>query len=379
MRRARLHFVALSRTGARTRRPAPLVPDDNRNPGRTTDTSRLGCRSGGLGPPVTVGSGSADPFNTARLPRPVPSLARPVSCALSGQRRLRDRQVGCGHGRQPGDDGQAVPAPRSGLPLPRAAEGPGMRPGSPRRDRRVLPGLRCGGTAGSLRREHGELSAVGSSSTTRRPSECLDVLRPRRSPFGTGGGGTAPWLDFRHPRLVIAASLAKGFGVPLAVVAGARRLIERYERSSETRTHCSPVAAPALHAAENAIAFNHHAGDRARASLSQLVSRLRRKLLATALEPAGGLFPALSIAGTNGLSSEELHRCLQRMEIQTVLQRQRVSGEPRLGVLITALHGNRDIDRLAEALLGLLEGLPEHQTNIRKRGERDGLRSGIRI
>ncbi len=200
-----------------------------------------------------------------------------------------------------------------------------------------------------------------------------------RSPFGTGGGGTAPWLDFRHPRLVIAASLAKGFGVPLAVVAGARRLIERFERSSETRTHCSPVAAPALHAAENAIAFNHHAGDRARASLSQLVSRLRRKLQTTPLEPAGGLFPSLSIAGTQGLTAEDLHLCLQRMEIQTVLQRQRVSGEPRLGVLITALHGNRDIDRLAEALLGLLEGLPEHQTNIRKRGERDGLRSGIRI
>jgi len=179
-----------------------------------------------------------------------------------------------------------------------------------------------------------------------------------RNPFGAGGGGTPAWLDFRHPRLVIAASLAKGFGVPLAFVAGARKLIERYERTSETRSHCSPVAAPALHAAENAIAFNHHAGDRARAGLAQLVLRLRRKLSSTALEPAGGLFPALSIAGTRGLPSEVAHLCLRRMEIQTVLQRQRVSGEPRLGVLINATHGSRDIDRLADALLGLLESLP---------------------
>jgi 8-amino-7-oxononanoate synthase len=157
---------------------------------------------------------------------------------------------------------------------------------------------------------------------------------------------------------VIAASLAKGFGVPIAFVAGVRKLIERYERSSETRTHCSPVAAPALHAAENAIAFNQHTGDRARAGLAQLVSRFCRKLASTALEPAGGLFPSLSIAGTQGLTAENVHACLRRMEIQTVLQRQRVSGEPRLGILITATHGSRDIDRLADALLGLLESLP---------------------
>lgn len=179
------------------------------------------------------------------------------------------------------------------------------------------------------------------------------------APFGTGGGGTAAWLGVWSRRLIVAASLAKGFGTPMAFAAGERKMMERLERVAETRVHCSPVSAPALHAAESAIAFNEHAGERTRRSLAQLVLRLRRRLCGLGADAAGAPFPAVSVAGTRECPAEELHRALQRMEINTVLQRQRISGRPRVGVLITASHTARDIDRLAGALAGLLApGVP---------------------
>lgn len=178
-----------------------------------------------------------------------------------------------------------------------------------------------------------------------------------RAPLGLGGGGTMSWFNIGDARIVLICSLAKAFGVPMAFLAGTRTLVDRFERVSETRVHCSPVSAPVLHAAEQALAFNQHGGDRARNALAQLILRFREKLKRPGLQIGGGMFPVQSLVGPPNLPAEEIHRHLTAAGIQTVLQRRRSSGEPQIALLLTVGHSARDIDKVSAALLAMTEKL----------------------
>ncbi len=61
------------------------------------------------------------------------------------------------------------------------------------------------------------------------------------APYGIGGGGSLRWNDVGGPDVLVVSSLAKGFGVPLAVLAGSSAIIRRFEAKSETRIHNSPL------------------------------------------------------------------------------------------------------------------------------------------
>src|SRR5690348_1119290 len=76
------------------------------------------------------------------------------------------------------------------------------------------------------------------------------------TPYGLGGGGTPAWCGLEGPEIVLVSSLAKGFGAPLAVMAGSDPMIAAFERSSATREHCSPPSLAAIAAAERALAIN---------------------------------------------------------------------------------------------------------------------------
>ena len=177
----------------------------------------------------------------------------------------------------------------------------------------------------------------------------------REAPFGRGGGGTLRWCGVTGDRVVTISSLAKAFGVPVAVLSGPREFVERFNRLSRTRVHCSGISYVDLHAAEQALAFNELAGDRTRVYLAQLITRLQAKLAGSKVQIAGGFFPAQSLAGLPGLPAPEIHRRLESAGLQAVLLRDRGSGEPRVGILLTALHTPRDIDRLAAALLSAVQ------------------------
>ena len=68
------------------------------------------------------------------------------------------------------------------------------------------------------------------------------------------------------------------------------------------------------------------------------------------------MFPAQSLPGLPHLPAGEIHRRLESAEVQTVLQRDRGSGESRVGILLTARHTPNDVDRLARALLVAAKG-----------------------
>jgi len=170
-------------------------------------------------------------------------------------------------------------------------------------------------------------------------------------PYGRHGGGSLPWYRLYAPDIVLASSLAKGFGVPLAVLSGARRMIERFERLSATRVHCSPPSAAVLAAAESALRFNRLGGDTARRRLGKLVCRFREGLNGTGLRLSPGLFPVQTVQAREPGGTALLHRRLGEAGICTVLLRGHSVQAPQVGILITAEHRGSDIDCLVEALI----------------------------
>ncbi|MBP2671952.1 MAG: aminotransferase class [candidate division NC10 bacterium] len=182
-------------------------------------------------------------------------------------------------------------------------------------------------------------------------TQALGVLgeRPSRAePYGRGGGGTCAWYGLRAPELIVVSSLSKGFGVPLAVLAGSSGLIQKFEASGSCRVHCSAPSAAHISAAEHALALNHSHGASLRRRLALGVQRFRQHLLNAGLPVSGGFFPVQT--PSLGGSAEAIHAELLANGIRSVLH-QRKSGSPALlSFLISAEHQPWEIDGAAEIL-----------------------------
>jgi len=170
------------------------------------------------------------------------------------------------------------------------------------------------------------------------------------APFGRGGGGSLRWHGLRSPAVIVGSSLAKGFGVPMAVLCGSEHVIDCFEAGSETRVHSSPPSLASLHAAEHALAQNRMLGDRRRLYLWRLVERFRAGLRQVGLAAGGAVFPVQMIDPVDGVQPRTLHQRLLCQGIRTVLVRCCRGAGTRLGFVITVLHRPVDIDRAVEAL-----------------------------
>jgi 8-amino-7-oxononanoate synthase len=181
-------------------------------------------------------------------------------------------------------------------------------------------------------------------------TQALGVLgKPGVAPYGRGGGGSLRWQGIKSPDVIVGSSLAKGFGVPMAMLAGSASLIRRFEARSETRAHCSPPSLASLHAAEHALAVNRTDGDRLRRYLAQLVRRFRAGLHAIGLAADGGLFPVQTLRPA-GIMADVLYERLLRLGIRTFVTRRCHEIGVRVAFLITALHRRSDIDQAVEAI-----------------------------
>jgi 8-amino-7-oxononanoate synthase len=183
-------------------------------------------------------------------------------------------------------------------------------------------------------------------------TQALGVLGAQASggaPHGSGGGGSLRWRGIKSSDVIVGSSLAKGFGVPMAVLAGNASIIRRFEEKSETRVHCSPPSLAVLHAAEHALAINRIHGDRLRRYLAQLVRRFRAGLRALGLAAEGGLFPVQTFRPV-GVAAEALHMRLLRLGIRTIVVRRCRGIGAQIAFLITALHRPSDIDRAVAAI-----------------------------
>lgn len=164
------------------------------------------------------------------------------------------------------------------------------------------------------------------------------------APYGRGGGGSLRWSQVNSPDVITGSSLAKGFGVPVAVLTGPRAMIRRFEQTSATRTHCSPPSNAVIHAAEQALAVNGEQGDRIRFRLWERIRRFRRDLTEVGLSLHGGRFPVQTLAPAPSLDPMKLHEELLRRGVRTVLHRPRHGFRAQISFLITARHRFQDID-----------------------------------
>ena len=183
-------------------------------------------------------------------------------------------------------------------------------------------------------------------------TQALGLLGTQASgsvPYGRGGGGSTRWQNIKSSNVIVGSSLAKGFGVPVAMLAGSASVIRHFEEHSETRVHCSPPSLAVLHAAAHALAVNRTHGDRLRHDLAQLVRRFRAGLHGLGLAAGGGLFPLQTLRPA-GVTAAALHERLLRLGIRTILIRHCHDIGARLAFLITARHRPADIDRAVKAL-----------------------------
>ena len=178
-------------------------------------------------------------------------------------------------------------------------------------------------------------------------TQALGVLGAHRGthPYGTGGGGSPAWTGARGPGLVVVASLAKGFGVPVAVVSGERSAIGRVVAGGPSREHTSPPSRADLSAARHALRTNH---ERRRYRLLALVRRLRH---GAGVPLTGGDFPVQSLPPAPAPVAAGIADALARQGVRAVVQRPLCRPEvTTVTLLVTAGHTTGDVDRAAVAI-----------------------------
>ncbi|BCY07371.1 aminotransferase class I/II-fold pyridoxal phosphate-dependent enzyme [Actinoplanes sp. L3-i22] len=185
-----------------------------------------------------------------------------------------------------------------------------------------------------------------------------------------GGAGTPAWLGISGPGLVTVASLAKGLGVPMAVVGGDPHVIARIRARGPARQHGSAPSAADLAATAYALKCNAAEGDRRRERLTTSVRRLRSTLAARGIRLTGGLFPVQSTPAGSPAAAAALTSALLRRGVRAVAHRPQCRpGTAAVSLLITAAHTTADIDRAATALAAELPAV---------RNGHSGLLAGVR-
>ncbi|QCB46893.1 pyridoxal phosphate-dependent aminotransferase family protein [Hydrogenophaga sp. PAMC20947] len=194
-------------------------------------------------------------------------------------------------------------------------------------------------------------------------TQALGVYGQRPSagaPYGVGGGGSLLQQGLAGHHMVVGASLAKGFGVPVALLAGSAVLLRRFLRNSASREHMSPPSLPVVLAARQALVVNAHHGEHLRLRLWRAVRRLRSGLAALGIATRGGDFPVQTLITPPGAVVPLLHTLLLHAGVRTVLHRDSGGGSgAQLSFLLRADHSAAHIDqavmRLAHAWNTALE------------------------
>ncbi|WP_374583316.1 aminotransferase class I/II-fold pyridoxal phosphate-dependent enzyme [Pseudoduganella sp.] len=177
-------------------------------------------------------------------------------------------------------------------------------------------------------------------------TQALGVLGPR-------GGGSVPAHGLGGAPVLCGASLAKGFGVPLAVLAGPRKLLGRFMAGSESRVHCSPPSSALVAAALQALQLNRRTGNALRQRLRERVGQLRSLMAAYGVACAGGSFPVQRIALPAGCDGPDLHARLSLAGIEVLLQGTRA--RPVLTLLLRADHSAEEVAHAARTIAQLME------------------------
>lgn len=166
--------------------------------------------------------------------------------------------------------------------------------------------------------------------------------------FGRGGGGSVPRHGLAGGHVIVGASLAKSFGVPLAVLAGSRAVLQRFDACSQIRLHTSPPSVAAIQAGHHALAVNLASGAALRQLLCQRIVQLQQGLAHIGIECRGGCFPVQTLLLGPAIDGRALHAALARRGVNTLLQS--AGGAAFISFLLRADHRPCDIEHAVAAL-----------------------------
>lgn len=169
-------------------------------------------------------------------------------------------------------------------------------------------------------------------------------------PYGLGGGGSLRWHNIQDPHLISISSLAKGFGVPLAVLSGSKEFVRSFKAESDTRVHSSPASIADIHAAEHALKINRIRGDALRKRLARNVARFRRHMHDAGIQCLGGFSPVQTMP-IPAQTAQLFYRLLQEQGVFTVLQQSCVNHKPCISFVITARHKMSGIDDASRVVI----------------------------
>lgn len=184
------------------------------------------------------------------------------------------------------------------------------------------------------------------------------------APYGRGGGGVLRRTGVSGPEIIMASSLAKGFGVPMAALGGSRDIIRLFEEKSETRVHCSQPSAAVIQAALHALRVNSLSGDALRLRLARLVARFRGRLADACLSTTGGIFPFQTLVPVPGIDSASIHENLVRRGVKAVLHKGGRGRAPLISFIVTARHTPFEIDHAA----GIIDEVVKREMPMRQNG-----------
>lgn len=177
----------------------------------------------------------------------------------------------------------------------------------------------------------------------------------RYNPYGLGGGGLLRWSNNAgNPRVLIVSSMAKAFGVPVAVLSGSKKMINQFRERSGMRVHCSQPSSASLHAASHALSQNRRFGNGLRQHLLTLVRHFRKLMTRAGFALTGGVFPVQTLSKLPPDCVQALHDGLLHRGIKTVLHGGGAMKGALLGFIFTALHRLKDVDDLASAVMRLI-------------------------
>ncbi|HEY0587590.1 MAG TPA: aminotransferase class I/II-fold pyridoxal phosphate-dependent enzyme [Pseudoduganella sp.] len=172
---------------------------------------------------------------------------------------------------------------------------------------------------------------------------------------GADGGGSVAAHGLAGAPVLAGASLAKGFGAPLAVLAGPRKLLRRFMAASATRIHCSPPSVAAIAAGRCALEANRRMGRPLRARLRERIAQLRSALAAQGIACTGGEFPVQRIVLPPSCDGPALQRDLSLAGVEVLLQGTR--SRQVLTLLLRADHGAQQVALAARVIGQLMEVL----------------------
>jgi len=171
-------------------------------------------------------------------------------------------------------------------------------------------------------------------------------------PYGSCGGGSLQYFNLRDRGVIVVSSLAKAFGVPVAMLGGSHALVESFRAESGTLVHCSPPSAAAISALHRALELNRRCGDVLRYRLAERVIRFRQGL--PGLHAVNSLFPVQPLELPATIDAHALHRALLGHGVRSVLHRDSRSDNPRISFVLTARHRLSEIDHAVESLADLV-------------------------